>query len=75
MSVFPLSVMKRLLRSGGNERVSKSAAIELNAVIESIGEKITERAVKLAKERGVKTISERDIRVAAKDLYGNKFQW
>lgn len=75
MPVFPLSAMKRLLRRGGDKRVSRSAAIELSAVLESIGGNIAEQAVRLAKNRGVKTVSEKDIRRAVKSLNQPRVNW
>lgn len=68
MSELPLSIMKRLLKRADNERVSESAAIGLGAILESIGEKIAEEAVRSAKNREVKTVTEKDIRYAVGEL-------
>lgn len=75
MPEFPLSAMKRLLKRAGNERVSRGAAIELSAVLESVGEDIAEQAVRSADNRGVKTVSERDIRKVVKALNQPKVRW
>ncbi|KXB09243.1 hypothetical protein AKJ35_01170 [candidate division MSBL1 archaeon SCGC-AAA833F18] len=75
MPEFPLSTMKRLLRRAGNEGVSRSAAIELSAVLESVGEDIAEQAVRSADNRGVKTVSEEDVRAAVKTLNRPRIRW
>jgi len=66
MPTFPLSTMDRLIRKACNTRVSRSAALELNAVLEAIGKKISEEAIRLAKHRGAKTVMDIDIKAAIK---------
>ncbi len=68
MVELSLASMDRIIRRVGNERVSKDAAIELRAIIESEGEKIAEEAIREAENEGIKTIKERHIREAAKKI-------
>lgn len=57
--------MAKLIRKVSKVRVSRSAALELSAVIEEYALKISNEALKLAQHRGAKTVNESDIRVAA----------
>jgi histone H3/H4 len=65
MSEFSTTAMTRLIRKAAKVRVSRCAALELGAVLEECAHKISGEALKLAYHRGAKTVSERDIRVAA----------
>ncbi|MFQ6129372.1 MAG: histone [Candidatus Hadarchaeaceae archaeon] len=65
MSEFPTSMMNRLIRKVANVRVSRSAAIELGAVLEEYAIELSKEAVKLTKHRSAKTVNESDIRAAA----------
>ncbi len=56
--------MDRLLRKAGNAKVSRSAALELSAVLESFGSEVAEEAIRLANHRGAKTVSVIDIKAA-----------
>ncbi len=66
MPTFPLSVMDRLIRRVGNVRVSRGAALELSAVLESLGSEVAKEAMRMAKHRGAKTVTEADIKAAVK---------
>lgn len=66
MPEFPILTMDRLLRKGGNKRVSKGAKLELSAVLESIGKELAKEAVRRAKYRGVKTVDRKDIMTATR---------
>ncbi len=66
MPVFSLSVMSRLIRRGGGVRVSRGAALELSAVLESFGGEVAREAIGLMKHRGAKTVTEEDIKVAVR---------
>jgi histone H3/H4 len=66
MPTFPLSVMDRLIRRAGNVRVSRGAALELSAVLESLGSEVAKEAMRMAKHRGAKTVTEADIKAAVK---------
>lgn len=65
MPEFSAMAMAKLIRKAAKVRVSRSAALELGAVLEEHALKISSEALKLANHRGAKTVSERDIRVAA----------
>lgn len=68
MPEFPLAATERLIRKVGKVRVSRSAAIELNAILEAYGMELAQEAIELSKHRGAKTISEADIKVALKRI-------
>ena len=68
MPEFSISSMDKILRRSGNERVSEDASIELGAVLESLGKKIGEEAVRKAEKEGLKTVKKRHIRSAAKEI-------
>jgi len=63
-----LASMERLLRKAGNERVSKDASLELQAVLESIGDKVSKEAIRKAEQEGLKTVKRRHIRAAFKEI-------
>jgi len=65
MPEFSAMAMTKLIRKAAKVRVSRSAALELDAVLEEHALKISSEALKLARHRGAKTVSERDIRIAA----------
>jgi len=65
MPEFPASMMNRLIRKATNVRVSRSAAIELSAVLEEYAIELSKEAIKLTKHRSAKTVNESDIRAAA----------
>lgn len=65
MPEFSAMTMTRLIRKAAKVRVSRGAALELGAVLGEHALKISSAALKLAQHRGAKTVSERDIRVAA----------
>ena len=64
MPTFPVSAMDRLIRKASNAKVSQSAALELSAVLESLGSEIAKEAIMLANHRGAKTVSKIDIKAA-----------
>ncbi len=65
MSEFSTMAMARLIRKAAKVRVSRSAALELSAVLEEYATKISGEALKLAQHRGAKTLNENDVRSAA----------
>lgn len=65
MPEFSVMAMTRLIRKVAKVRVSRSAALELSAVLEEYSIKISSEALKLAQHRGAKTVSESDIRAAS----------
>lgn len=68
MPEFSISVMERLIRKAADVRVSRSAALELSAVLEEYAVELSKEAIKLAEHRGAKTVSESDVRAAASRL-------
>ena len=67
-SEFGLSVMYRILKKAGAERVSDESANELRRILEEIGVSIAKNAVEMSIHAGRKTIKSEDIRLAAKQF-------
>ena len=67
-SEFGLSVMYRILKKAGAERVSDESANELRRILEEIGTSIAKSAVEMSVHAGRKTIKSEDIRLAAKQF-------
>ena len=65
---FGLSVMYRILKKAGAERVSDESANELRRVLEEIGGSIAKNAVEMSVHAGRKTIKSEDIRLASKQF-------
>jgi histone H3/H4 len=61
MAELPIAPVTRLIRDAGAERVSEDASQELVGLLEEYGEKITKKAVYLAKHAGRKTVKVSDI--------------
>ncbi len=65
---FTLTPMRRLLRKRGDLRVSASAAEELRQAIGEYGTKVAEGAISNAQKEGRKTVLDRDVREAVRQL-------
>ena len=65
-TVLPAAAMEKLLKKVGASRVSEDAKEKLIEVLEEVAEKIGEKAVRLSKHAGRKTVKAVDIREAAK---------
>jgi histone H3/H4 len=65
---FSISKMKEVIKSASDKRVSRDAANELNDELEIYGEDVAERAIKIADERGRKTVRQNDIRDAINEV-------
>ena len=65
MPEFSVATMARFIRKVAKVRVSRGAALELSAVLEEHGIRISKEALRLAEHRGAKTVNENDIRAAA----------
>lgn len=67
-SEFGLSVMYRILKKAGAERVSDESANELRRILEDMGGSIAKNAVEMSVHAGRKTIKAEDVRLAAKQF-------
>jgi len=67
-SEFGLSVMYRILKKAGAERVSDESANELRRILEEIGTSIAKSAVEMSVHAGRKTIKAEDVRLAEKQF-------
>lgn len=67
-SEFGLSVMYRILKKAGAERVSDESANELRRILEEVGVFIAKNAVEMSVHAGRKTIKAEDVRLAAKQF-------
>jgi len=67
-SEFGLSVMYRILKKAGAERVSDESANELRRILEEIGVSVAKSAVEMSVHAGRKTIKAEDVRLAAKQF-------
>ena len=67
-SEFGLSVMYRILKKAGAERVSDESASELRRILEEIGTSIAKSAVEMSVHAGRKTIKAEDVILAAKQF-------
>ncbi|RAP50719.1 MAG: histone [Methanosphaera sp. SHI613] len=65
MAILPKAPVKRIIESAGAARVSDEATVALAQVLEDEAMIIAERAIKLAKHAGRKTIKAEDIELAA----------
>ena len=66
MAELPIAPFKRIVKNVGGSRVSSEAAKELRDAVEEISLDITSRAVRLAEHAGRKTVTEEDIKLAAR---------
>jgi DNA-binding protein len=65
-TILPAAAMEKLLKKAGAERVSEDAKAKLIEVLEEIAEEIGEKAVRLARHAGRKTVKSADVREATK---------
>ena len=66
MAELPIAAVERLIRAAGAQRVSASAAEALVEILEDISADISSEAIMLAKHAGRKTVTGKDIKLAAK---------
>lgn len=67
MGEFSAMTMAKLIKKAAKVRVSRSAALELGAILEERALEISSEAIKLAQHRGAKTVTEKDVRMATKE--------
>jgi histone H3/H4 len=65
-AILPAAAMEKLLKKAGATRVSADAKEKMREVLEEIAEEIGEKAIRLAKHAGRKTIKSSDIKEATK---------
>lgn len=65
MTTLPKAPVKRIIENAGAARVSDEATIALADALEVYAEEVAERAIKLAKHAGRKTIKAEDVKLAA----------
>jgi DNA-binding protein len=65
-TILPAAAMEKLLKHAGADRVAEDAKTELIEFLEEIAQEIGEKAVRLAKHAGRKTVRSVDIKEAAK---------
>ena len=64
--IIPLAAMEKLLKKCGANRVSEDAKKAIKEVLEEYGEKVGEKAVRIAQHSGRKTVKGSDIKIAVK---------
>jgi len=65
---IPLAPLERILKKAGAKRVSKSALVAFSEVLEDFMLKVCKEAVMLAEHAGRKTLLERDVKLAKRNL-------
>ena len=68
MPELPLAPVDRLIRKAGASRVSESAAEALREILEEIAIEISREAIELANHADRKTVTDEDIKLAAKRI-------
>lgn len=66
MAELPIAPFKRIVQKVGGSRVSADAADALREAVEDVAMDIAQKASRLAEHAGRKTVTEQDIRLAAK---------
>ncbi len=64
--ILPAAAMERLLKKSGAARVSNDAKEKMKEVLEEVADEIGQRAVRLAKHAGRKTVKGTDVYEASK---------
>lgn len=64
LPILPVSLVERIIRKTGAERVSQGAVVELQLFLELYGKKVAIDALELAKHAGRATLDNIDVRLA-----------
>ena len=64
---FSKAKMKEVFKEETDKRVSEESAHKLADILETYGGQIAEKAIKIAEEKGRRTVRAEDIREAMKD--------
>mgnify|MGYP001613031037 FL=1 len=67
-NILPLATMEKLLKQFGAGRISDSAKSELAAFLTQDAEAICRKSIENAKHAGRKTVTDKDIKLAAQHL-------
>jgi histone H3/H4 len=65
--MLPLLPFERISKKAGAKRISKPALEELRDIIDEIGTDIAERAVKISRHAGKRTVMAEDVRFVLKE--------
>ena len=65
---FSLSTLKSVIKGETDKRVSDDSAIELGQEIERFGIEVSQRAEKIARRQGRKTVRDEDIKEALRRI-------
>ncbi|MBS3107725.1 NFYB/HAP3 family transcription factor subunit [Candidatus Woesearchaeota archaeon] len=65
-SILPLAAMEKLIKKAGASRVGEDGKQALREILEQVADEICEKALRMAKHSGRKTIKAADIKLAAK---------
>ena len=66
--IIPVAPVDRLIRNAGAKRVSQDAGEKLAEVLEEIGKRIAEDAIRFAQHSKRNTVTESDIQLARETL-------
>lgn len=66
LRTIPSAPCSRILENSGAKRVSKEAAEKMADLLEEYGQKISKKALMIAKHSGRKTVQANDIKLALK---------
>lgn len=65
--IIPLAAMEKLLKKAGAPRVSEDAKSAMKEVLEDYGERLGQKAIRIAGHAGRKTVKEVDIKLAMRE--------
>lgn len=65
--IIPLAAMEKLLKKAGAPRVSEDAKSAMKEVLEDYGERLGQKAIRIANHAGRKTVKEVDIKLAMRE--------